>query len=160
MQSLYLSIKYPLFIYLFAILTFQYPLAQASNYPTRETTTLAKCEFIYSYAGQYLLLKNNIGGALNLLRRASLMTTANFMLNATNEVVPREMIQHWTEIRAPIKQRFDTGQSSPIEEAAKCDKDALPFAINVRTNSTTLWGKNFDELHDLLFQRLKSSAGL
>jgi hypothetical protein len=44
------------------------------------------------------------------------MTTANFMLNAINEVVPQGIIQHGAEIRAPIKQRFDTGHrlnSSP-----------------------------------------------
>jgi hypothetical protein len=135
-------------------------MVHASNNTDYETTTLAKCEFIYSYEGRYLLLKNNIDGAQNLLRRAALMTTANFMPNAINEVVPKGIIQHWTKLRVPIKQRFDTGQSSPIEEATKCDKDALPIAIKIRKNSTTLWNKNFDDLHELLFQRLKSLTGL
>ena len=121
---------------------------------------LARCEFIYAYTGQYFMINNNIGAALNTLRRSALVTTANMMRSAIDGKIPYEIVNKWKKLRAPIKDQLDNHVLDPLEEATKCDASVLKIAAEVRDARKILWGKSFDQLHDLLFIKLKTSVGL
>jgi hypothetical protein len=127
---------------------------------TNDSKLLAECEFIYSYTAQLLQLQNNTGAAVNILRRSSMMSTANLISNAQNGVVAASLIKSWTELRPYLKNQFDSQQMNPVAEATKCDKAVVPIAIKIRDSKKMLWGKDFDDLHKTLFQELRTSLGL
>lgn len=141
-------------------LTMTLALSTSAMAMSNDSKLLAECEFIYSYTAQVLQLQNNTGGAVNLLRRSSMMSTANLISNAHNGVVSGSLIRSWTELRPPIKNRFDTQRADPIAEATRCDRTVVPIAIKVRETQKMLWGKDFDDLHKTLFQELRSVLGL
>lgn len=122
-------------------LTMTLALSTSAMAMSNESKLLAECEFIYSYTAQILQLQNNTGGAVNLLRRSSMMSTANLISNAHNGVVSGSLIRSWTELRPPIKNRFDTQRADPIAEATRCDRTVVPIAIKVRETQKMLWGK-------------------
>lgn len=121
---------------------------------------LSSCEITYSYTAQVLQLQNNIGGALAMLRRTTLMTTANFVLNEERGVIAAWKIQTFKDMRAPLKRAFDSGELSYMKEANYCDKNAIPIASAVRETRPILWGESFDALHEKFFQKMKTSLGL
>lgn len=135
-------------------------LACASESLGKDALMLSRCEIVYSYSGQLLQLQNNIGGALAIYRRTALITTAIFFLNQENGVIAGWKVRKMKELRVPIKSAFDTGSLDPLQEARACDKHAMPFASAIRAKRQMLWGKSFDEIQDLTFQKIKSSAGL
>jgi len=67
---------------------------------SKESRLLAQCEFIYSYTAQIMQIRNNSGAAISILRRSTIMTTANMMSNAVGEKIPAWKIKIWTEARA------------------------------------------------------------
>jgi hypothetical protein len=143
-------------VFIFLIFAFSTNVKAISN----DSKLLAECEFVYSYTAQLLQLQNNTGGAVNLLRRSSMMSTANLISNAKNEVVSASLIKSWTELRPYLKNQLDSQQMNPIIESTKCDKAVVPIAIKIRDSKKMLWGKDFDELHKTLFQELRTSVGL
>lgn len=126
----------------------------------KHSLLLSRCEITYSYTAQVLQLQNNIGGAVAMLRRTTLMTTANFMLNEERGVIAGWKLQTFKDMRAPLKRAFDSGELSYMKEANSCDKNAIPIASAVRETRPILWGETFDALHDKFFQKMKTSLGL
>lgn len=126
----------------------------------KHSILLSRCEITYSYTAQALQLQNNIGGALAMLRRTTLMTTANFVLNEERGVIAGWKLQTFKDMRAPLKRAFDSGELSYMKEANSCDKNAIPIASAVRETRPILWGETFDALHDKFFQKMKTSLGL
>lgn len=126
----------------------------------KDSLLLARCEFVYAYAGQTMQLRNNIGAATNILRRSAFLSVANMMLNEEGGVISGWKIEEWKSLRPALKRDLDTGALDFLKESAVCDKKALPIASAVRDGRPSLWGKGFDELHDAFYMKLKTAAGL
>ncbi len=155
----------PRFMTFFTILvgaiTMIYPRGSLAATPLhKDSMLLARCEFIYAYNAQLMQLKNNIGAAQNIVRRASLVSTANMMLNEEGGVIAGWKIEKFNSVRAPLKRQLDSKEVSAIDAATDCDRTAIPIASATRNNSTTLWGKSFDELQDMFSSKFKNSIGL
>lgn len=129
--------------------------AQSNN-----SKTLAECEFIYSYAAQTMQIQNNNGAAVNLIRRSSVVTTANFFINQKDNVINKETLDIWQDLRSTLRQKIISEATTLEEELIKCDKTAIPISSQIRVNSKNLWGKNFDEIQKHLFDQYKITLGL
>lgn len=127
---------------------------------SRESRLLAQCEFIYSYTAQVMQLKNNSGAATSILRRSSIMTTANMMSNAVDEKIPAWKIKTWTELRATIKDELDSRRVDPVMEADRCDRDVMPIALKIRDLRLHLWGHDFDSLQQQFMTKMRTSTGI
>lgn len=127
---------------------------------SRESRLLAECEFIYSYTAQLLQLQNNSGAAISILRRSTILTTANMMSNAENGKIPGWKIKLWTELRPHIKANLDSKKVDPLAEATKCDREAMPIALKVRDQDLRLWGQSFDELQQQLMAKMRATTGI
>jgi hypothetical protein len=127
---------------------------------SRESRLLAECEFIYSYTSQLMQLQNNTGAAINILRRSTILSTANMMSNAEDQRIPGWKIKIWTELRPSIKAKLDSRSVDPFVEASRCDKEAMPIALRVRDQGLLLWGFNFDELQLQVMNKMRASTGI
>lgn len=125
-----------------------------------ESRILAECEFIYSYTAQWLQLQNNLGAATSLVRRSTILTTANMMSNAEGGRVPGWKLQMWKDMRPKIKARLDNKKLDPLKEAARCDKEAIPIAVRIRSENLQLWEQDFDSLQNQLMVKMKTTLGL
>ena len=125
-----------------------------------QSKRLAECEFTYTYTAHVMQLRNNEGAARNLLNRAAIITTANFMNNEVNGIIAGWKIKEFTLLRDPLKRKFDTGAIDPVAASGSCDLDALPVAVKVRSNEKMLWGQSFDELKQGFFEKLRASLGV
>ena len=132
----------------------------ASETLHKESMLMARCEFVYAYTAQLMQLKNNIGAAQNIARRSAFITTANMMLNEEQGVIAGWKIERFNSVRAPLKQKLDSGEVKAINLATECDKSAIPVANSVRLKGKKLWGKDFDEIHDAMTTKFKQSIGL
>ncbi|MHB8949839.1 MAG: hypothetical protein ACYC4S_12345 [Rhodoferax sp.] len=144
----------------FATIMSLFTCAASAQPISAESKFLAQCEFSYFYVGQLMQLRNNEGGAKALLRRSSMMTTANFILNEEKGVVAGWKIREFTLLRDPLKLGFDAGIRDPLAVVADCDRNATPIAIRIRDAGKTLWGKDFDELQLQFFEKSRKSLGL
>jgi hypothetical protein len=127
---------------------------------SRDSRLLAECEFIYSYTAQLMQLQNNSGAAINILRRSTILTTANMMTSAEGGKIPGWKIKTWTELRPTLKASLDSGRVDPVAEAARCDREAMPIALNIRDQNLRLWGHDFDGLQQELFTKMRASTGI
>ena len=127
---------------------------------SKESKLLAQCEFIYSYTAQVMQLKNNSGAATSILRRSSIMTTANMMSNAVDEKIPAWKIKTWTELRPAIKDELDSRRVDPVMEADRCDRDVMPIALKIRDLRLHLWGHDFDSLQQQFMTKMRTSTGI
>lgn len=127
---------------------------------SRDSRLLSECEMIYSYTAQWLQLQNNAGAAVSALRRSTILTTANMMSNAEDGKVPGWKIQIWTELRPAIKDKFSNKELDPLAEATRCDKEAMPLAINIRNQRLMLWGHDFDGLQQKLMNHMRNKTGI
>jgi hypothetical protein len=127
---------------------------------SNDSRLLAQCEFIYAYYGQLVQIQNNEGAAKAAVRRSTMMTTANLILNAENGIVASWKIREFTLLRDPIKRGFDSGTKDPLAATSDCDRNAIPIANRIRNSSQTLWGKSFDGLQLDLFEKSRKSLGL
>ena len=125
-----------------------------------QSKLLGYCEFVYFYNAQYLQMVNNEGAAKNLLRRSSIMTTANFITSNENGVISGEKIKIIREEGLKQKKRFDVDKPFALQEASRCDRDANPIAINIRNSDQKLWGKTFDELQSAFFEESMKNLGM
>lgn len=135
-------------------------LSQAENNISNDSVLLAKCESIYMYTAQLLQMQDNIGGAINTLRRASVVTVANFMLNAEGGKIAGWKIAEFVRTRQAIIKRLRSGDADPFIEGARCDKEAIPLALRFSRSDTTLWGKTYNELQMDIFRELRDLLGL
>jgi len=127
---------------------------------SRESRILAECEFIYAYTAQLMQLRNSSGAAISVLRRSTILSTANMISNAEDGKVPSWKIKIWTELRPKLKADLDSGKSDPTMEAARCDREAMPIALNVRNKNLQLWGHDFDGLQQQLLSKMRASTGI
>lgn len=125
-----------------------------------ESKLLAQCEGAYHYVGQLMQLQNNEGGARAYIRRSSMMTVANFMVNEDKGVIAGSKIREFSSVRDPLKRNFDAGVIDPIAFIAGCDRNAMQVAINIRNSGKMLWGKTFDELQLEFFNKSRAALGL
>jgi len=125
-----------------------------------QTKLLGYCEFVYFYNAQYLQMMNNEGAAKNMIRRSSIMTTANFIFSNENGVISGEKIKITREEGLKQKKRFDVDKLFALQEASRCDRDANPIAISIRNSEQKLWGKTFDELQSALYEESMKNMGL
>jgi hypothetical protein len=105
-------------------------------------------------------LQDNAGAAINILRRSTILSTANMMSNAEGDKIPGWKVKIWTELRPTLKSDLDSRRADPLKESARCDKEALPIALKIRDRNLRLWGYNFDELQGLLFSQMRASTGI
>jgi hypothetical protein len=127
---------------------------------SKESRLLAQCEFIYSYTAQIMQIRNNSGAAISILRRSTIMTTANMMSNAVGEKIPAWKIKIWTELRPALKDELDSRRVDPVTESDRCDRDAMPIALKVRDLRLQLWGLDFDSLQQQFMTKLRASTGI
>ena len=125
-----------------------------------QSKLLGYCEFVYFYNAQYLQMMNNEGAAKNMLRRSSIMTTANFIFSNENGVISGEKIKIIKEEGLKQKKLFDVDKLFALQEASRCDRDANPIAISIRNSEQKLWGKTFDELQSALFEESMKNMGI
>lgn len=144
----------------FSILILYSIFSQAKGNISNDSILLAKCESVYAYTAQLLQMRNNIGGAINVLRRASIVSAANFMLNAEEETIAGWKIGEFVRIREAIVDRLRSGDADPFVEGTRCDKEAIPIALKLSRSDTTLWGKTYNELQMEAFKKLRESLGL
>jgi hypothetical protein len=127
---------------------------------SNESKLLAECEFIYSYTAQVMQLRNNSGAAVSILRRSTIMTTANMMSNAVDGKIPAWKIKTWTELRPALKDELDSRRLDPLMQADRCDRDVMPIALNIRDLRLQLWGHDFDSLQHQFMKKLRTSTGI
>ena len=127
---------------------------------SKDSRLLAQCEFIYSYTAQVMQIRNNSGAATSILRRSTIMTTANMMSNAVDEKIPAWKIKIWTELRPALKDELDSRRVDPVTEADRCDREAMPIALKVRDLRLQLWGFDFDSLQQQFMTKMRVSTGI
>lgn len=125
-----------------------------------ESKILAECEFIYSYAAQTMQIQNNNGAAVNLIRRSSMVTAANFFIGHKDNVISKETLGVWRDLHTTLRQNIISKATTLEEELNNCDKIAIPISSQIRSKNKNLWGKNFDELQKHLFDQYKITLGL
>ncbi len=132
----------------------------ASDTITDESKKLAYCEGVYLYTAQMLQIQNNNGAALNLLSRASRVTTANFFLNKQGNKITGERVGEIKLARRGVKERLDSDQSLALTEANECDKTTKPIISLAIKQGGTLWGKGFVELNQAMLEQYKKNLGI
>lgn len=126
---------------------------------SRESRLLAECEFIYSYTAQLMQLRNNSGAATNIIRRSSVMTTANFMSNMEGDRVPSWKVKIWVDLRPILKSKLENRTLDPLKEADRCDREVMPIALSIRDQKQRV-GQDFDGHQQQLMVKMKASLGL
>jgi len=132
----------------------------ASNTITAESKELAYCEGVYLYVAQMLQIQNNNGAALNVLSRASRVTTANFFLNKQGDKIPGERIREIKLSRQGLKERLDSDPNLALTETNNCDKTTPPIITQAAKQGGTLWGKTFVELNQAMLEQYKKNLGI
>jgi len=127
---------------------------------TDENKKLGFCEFVYFYSAQSAQMQNNEGLAKSYLRRASMLTVANFMLMEQDGVISNEKIKATRAESLLIKPKFDINAKLVLSELAKCDSNSLPIASKIRDSNKKLWNKNYDELQQELFNQNLLTLGI
>ena len=105
-------------------------------------------------------IQNNNGAAVNLIRRSSMVTAANFFISQKDSVIDKETLRIWSDLRITLRQKIISKATTLEDELNNCDKVAIPISSQIRINNKNLWGKNFDELQKHLFDQYKIALGL
>lgn len=125
-----------------------------------ESKLLAQCENAYLYAAQLLQIQNNEGAARALVRRSSMMTVANFMMNEDKGVIAAWKIQEFRLLGASLNRDFHAGTKNFMTVVDYCDHQGMPIAAKIRSSEKVLWGKSFDELQLGFFEKTRKTLGI
>lgn len=121
---------------------------------------LASCETVYLYNSHLALMKNNEGLAKSMLYRGALAVAANMMLNEINGNVSGEILGVWRRVGLNMKSRLDKKQTTVSRELMLCDEPVERIIREVIYLDKTLWGYDFDELHQLFYDKLRLKLGI
>ena len=125
-----------------------------------DSKILARCEMVYLYNSHLAIMQNNEGLAKNMLFRASSVVAANMMLSENDGNVSGEILAVWRKIGFNIKSRLDYKQTTVSKELLLCDRPVERIIREVIYLDKTLWGYNFDELHQLFYDKLRLKLGI
>lgn len=125
-----------------------------------DSRMLAECEFVYLYSSQLLQLGNNSGGSINFARRSSMMSAANIMLSAKNDVISKDIVKSWYDLRVPLKIKIEKSQNVLDAYIKNCENKAMPLALRIRDERKMVFGMDFDSLQMKFFQDHRKNLGL